>query len=245
MLLKAAQDSLGNSNVLAIIVSSPLLTTEEIESAYNLAADIKVPLQIIKLDLLQVEKIAVNNSDRCFFCKQHLFQSIIDVACRAGCQSVLEGSNISDLNDYRPGSEAISMMEMVRSPLAECGLTKSHIRELARYLGLPNWNKPAQSCLASRIPYGTRLTAETLAKISDAEARIKELGFAQVRVRYHGALARIEIAPQDLLHILDPEILKKIATEVKTCGFTYVALDMDGYRAGSANEILLSEDRKS
>ncbi|NLV17728.1 MAG: ATP-dependent sacrificial sulfur transferase LarE [Syntrophomonadaceae bacterium] len=240
LLLKAARDSLGNSNVLAVTVSSPLVTAEEMELVYNLAAEIKVPLHLIKLDILQVENIAANNIDRCYFCKQHLFLSIIDVASQAGCCSVLEGSNVSDLDDFRPGSEAIARMEMVKSPLIECGLTKSHIRQLARYLNLPNWNKPAQSCLASRIPYGTRLTADNLTKVSDAEARIRKLGFMQVRVRYHGALARIEIAPQEFHLMLDPKILKRLAAEVKACGFTYAALDMDGYRAGSANEILHS-----
>lgn len=238
LLLKTALDCLGKPNVLPMLVSSPLISQPELEESVEIAAHLGAELHVIRADPLQMEKVSRNLRDRCFFCKEYLFGLITDLAAAEGCEAVMEGSNLSDTEDYRPGMEAIRNFDLVRSPFIECGVTKTEIRSLARSLSLDNWNKPSQACLASRIPYGTRLTADNLEKIAAAEHRIRQMGIKQVRVRYHGDLARIELAPQELPAVLNQITLKRIADAVKDCGFTYVALDLEGYRPGSMNEAL-------
>lgn len=238
LLLKIALDCLGKPNVLAVMVSSPLVSQTELDESAEIAANLGSDLRVIKAAPLQIEKIARNQRDRCFFCKEYLLGLITDLASVEGYEAVVEGSNVSDIDDYRPGMEAVRKFDLVRSPFIECGVTKMEIRTLARSLSLDNWNKPSQACLASRFPYGTRLEADSLAKVAAAEHLIKQMGIKQIRVRYHGDLARIEISPKELPAILNKISLSKIADAVKPCGFTYVALDLDGYRPGSMNEAL-------
>lgn len=236
LLLKTAIDCLGRSNVLATMVSSTMIAGWEQEEALEVASCLGVKLRIIGTDPLQIEEVARNHWDRCFFCKKHLFQLMTALAVEEGYEAVLEGSNASDTEDYRPGMDAIRSFDRIRSPFIECGVTKTQIRDLARYLSLDTWNKPSQACLASRIPYGTRLTPDILAKVAAAEKSLREMGINQLRVRYHGNLARIEISPEELTANLNLVTLNRISEAVKSCGFTYVALDLDGYRTGSMNE---------
>lgn len=242
LLLKIAIDCLGKSNVLAVMISSPLIARQELEEAADVASSLGTNLHTIRTDQLQIEEVTRNHRDRCFFCKEHLFQLIVELAIRKGCEAVLEGSNASDAEDFRPGTEAIRRFDLVRSPFIRCGVTKTEIRDIARSLSLNNWNKPSQACLASRIPYETRLTTDNLAKVALAEHSIRGMGINQVRVRYHGELARIEVASEELRTVLNLETLSQISQVVKSCGFTYVTLDLDGYRTGSMNEALKTQN---
>ncbi|MGI6549830.1 MAG: ATP-dependent sacrificial sulfur transferase LarE [Syntrophomonadales bacterium] len=238
LLLKIALDCLGNSNVLAIMVSSPLIAGQELEEAREAAVDLGADLRTIRTDPLQIEEVSRNHIDRCFFCKKHLFQLITDLAVDAGCEAVLEGSNASDTEDYRPGMDAIKSFDLVKSPFIKCGITKAEIRDMAKSLSLKTWNKPSQACLASRIPYGTRLSADRLAQVASAEHCLKKMGINQVRVRHHGDLARIEVSPKELPAVLNLTMLNQISEALKSCGFTFVALDLDGYRTGSMNQAI-------
>lgn len=229
LVLKAALDSLGTFNVLAAMLASPLVPAAEVEKATSLATSLGATVRVINVNQLEIEEIAANPPDRCFYCKQNMMQTLVDMAQSEGCQAVLEGSNASDLTDYRPGFKAVQSLEMVYSPLLKCGLNKAQIRTLARRLGLDNWDQPPQACLATRIPYGIRLSPEILSQVNAAENQIKNLGITCVRVRYHGELARIEIAPHELEEALNMDFLKQLSWEVKACGFTYVTLDTDGY----------------
>jgi len=237
LLLKVALDSLQERNVLAATVSSPLLPQRELEAAVDLAKKLHAPHRVIETDELQDAEISANPPDRCYFCKSHTFELLTGIARREGYRGVLVGTNKSDENDYRPGMKAARSFEMVKSPLLDCGINKEEVRRLAKALGLDNWNKPAAACLASRIPYGEALTSEKLNMIAQAEARLADLGLSQVRVRCHGSLARVEVGEGDLPKVLNTAMLRLLSREVKSCGFTYVALDADGYRTGSLNEV--------
>ena len=181
-----------------------------------------------------------NNSDRCYHCKSELFGLLIRVAEAQGLEHVVDGSNLDDLSDHRPGRRAASELGVL-SPLAAVGLTKPEIRELAQELGLPNWNKPSMACFASRFPYGERITDDGLARVSAAEQSLRDLGISQFRVRAHGPVARIEIAPEELQSAWD--LRERIASAVRSAGFAYASLDLDGYRTGSMNEVLATAGR--
>jgi uncharacterized protein len=241
LVLKVAVDCLGKQNVLAVTVRSPLIPPRDLETAVRIARELQAPHRIIETDELQDAQIVANTPQRCYYCKRHTFELLTGLAHREGYRRVLEGSNGSDTRDYRPGLAAVRSFEMVRSPLLDCGLEKSEVRQIARLLGLKNWNQPARPCLASRIPYGEPLSLKKLEMVSEAEARLADLGITNVRVRYHGQVARIEIDPDEMAGVLKPELLRQISGEVKACGFTYVALDLDGYRTGSLNEVIDDE----
>ncbi len=241
LVLKVSVDCLGKQNVLAVTVRSPLIPLRDLETAVRIARELQAPHRIIETDELQDAQIVANTPQRCYHCKRHTFELLTDLARREGYKYVLEGSNRSDTRDYRPGLEATRSFEAVRSPLLDCGLEKSEVRQIARLLGLKNWNQPARPCLASRIPYGEPLSLKKLEMVSEAEARLADLGITNVRVRYHGQVARIEIDPDEMAGVLKPELLHQISGEVKACGFTYVALDLDGYRTGSLNEVIDDE----
>ena len=244
LVLRTAIQALGPENVLAVTVVSPLMPERDQGTAAAVAADMGARRRIVKTDELQDEAIAANPSNRCFYCKSNTFGLLTAIAGEEGYQAVLDGTNRSDCGDYRPGMAAIRGFETVHSPLLECGLAKPEVRRLARQLGLPNWNLPAQACLASRIPYGEPLTLEKLEQIARAEAILIEFGLENVRVRHHGQIARIEVAPEELVKVLKPELLQEISRRIKVCGFTYAALDLDGYRTGSLNEVLASTERQ-
>lgn len=178
-----------------------------------------------------------NPPNRCYYCKSELYSKLNQLALERGFAVVCDGTNADDVGDYRPGREA-AKERGVRSPLLECGLTKSEIRELSRRAELPTWDEPASACLSSRVPYGQIVTIEKLSMVDTAEMALRHLGFRHVRVRHHGDVARIEIAEQEMPRALDPAMAGRISAALKAVGFKYVALDLEGYRTGSLNEVL-------
>lgn len=232
-LLKVSIDVLGSENVLALTAVSPTYPRAERQEAQELAASMGARMVMFDSAEMEDENFLANTRDRCYFCKTRLFKAVRDIAGREGYVAILEGSNADDLRDFRPGRKACQELG-VRSPLLEAGLTKEEIRTLSGELGLKTFDKPAQACLSSRIPYGTAITARRLEEIELSEAFIKTLGISQVRVRHHGATARIEAEEKDFPVILEHR--DRIASELMRIGFTYIALDLHGYRMGSMNE---------
>jgi uncharacterized protein len=180
-----------------------------------------------------------NPSNRCYFCKHELYSLLQGIAGARGIRYVVDGNNLDDTGDYRPGRKAGAELE-VRSPLIEAGLRKDDIRELSRQHGLPTWNQAASACLSSRIPYGSPVTVEKLRMIDLGEELLRSLGFHQFRVRHHGEVARIEFSPEEMPRALRPEVFETLGREFRKIGFRYVAVDVDGYRSGSLNEALTS-----
>lgn len=238
LLLKVTADVQGASNVLAVTACSPLVPARDLEEAADLARVLGVQHRLLDINQLEVPEIASNPPDRCYYCKRYIFEKLAGIALAEGYQAVLEGSNLTDLDDYRPGRRAIESLPLVKSPLLNAGLQKEDIRQMAKKLGLPNWNRPSAACLASRIPYGEPLTAARLEMVERAEALLAGLGFLQVRIRCHGSLARLELGPEDFERALQPEMLRTIAVAVKSCGFAFVTLDLEGYSTGSLNRLL-------
>ena len=178
-----------------------------------------------------------NGPDRCFHCKDELFTRLAEVGRERGYEHIIYGVNLDDLSDYRPGQNA-ARQHRAAAPLSDAGLTKAEIRELSRLAGLPTWDRPASACLSSRIPYGTPVTIENVKTVEVGEEEIKALGFRQFRVRFHGEIVRIEIAPAEMGRALDPEMARRFTEIFKSLGFQYVTLDLEGYRQGSLNEVL-------
>lgn len=216
--------------VLAVTVSSPLVPPAEVEEAGRTAARLGVPWEKIALDPLADPDFRRNPPDRCYYCKKLVYEGLWERARAGGFAVVLDGENADDAHVYRPGSRA--RLELgVRSPLQEAGLTKAEIRELARAAGLEAWDKPSSPCLATRFPYGEEIRPELLARVLEAEEFLRSLGCREVRVRCHGRLARLEVAPADLSRVF--EARRAVASFLKELGFLYVALDLEGYRSGS------------
>jgi pyridinium-3,5-biscarboxylic acid mononucleotide sulfurtransferase len=232
--LKVAYDVLGD-RAIALTADSPSLSREELRSAEQIAAGIGAKHVLIPVDEMEDPRYLANNPDRCYFCKSHTYEDLIPYAQAHGFQHVVDGNNADDVNDHRPGRQA-AQERGVRSPLQEAGMHKSEIRQYARELGLPNWNKPAAACLSSRIPYGTAVTVGALSQIENAENYLRSLGFGQLRVRHHGDVARIELEGEDLPRALD--LRDDIARQLRSLGFLYVTLDLSGFRTGSMNEVL-------
>ncbi len=237
-LLAEAAHVLGKS-AKAALINSPALPRADFQQARQLAQQFGTQLFILNTSELSIPEIRKNTSQRCYFCKLHLFEELEKLA-----QSItepvviIEGSNWDDRDDYRPGLQALAEKNII-SPLMEVRLTKSEIRFLSREMGLPTYNKPAAACLYSRIPYGETITAQRVQRVEAAETAIRNLGFRQVRVRDHaGKLARIEIPADDIPRLLAAEIREKILTALKHAGYLYVTLDIQGYRTGSMNEAL-------
>lgn len=226
--------------VIAVTAFSPTHPQQEQEAARGLARLFSADHREITGDEINLEGFRTNPPDRCYHCKKHLFSKIEEIRMQEGCEVVLDGSNVDDLSDFRPGLRALKELG-VRSPLQEAGLGKSEIRALSQEMDLPTWNKPSLACLASRIPYGTEITEEALTRIDRCEAFLLERVKGSVRVRYHGNLARIEVASAAF-----PELLthrEAIIGFFKQQGFAYVTLDLEGYRTGSMNEVLLQSER--
>lgn len=200
-----------------------------------------IPHQTVTIDFLSIPGVAGNPSDRCYHCKRALLHAFTQTAQQAGFPVVVEGSNVDDLDDYRPGRRAL-MESPVKSPLCDAGFTKAEIRELSRELGLSTWAKPSMACLASRVPYGVPLTQENLRMVGEAEAFLHTMGFGQVRVRFHGTTARIEGMPEDFARFLEPHIRETISKQFEAIGFSYTALDLRGYRTGSLNETVSKKE---
>ena len=234
-LLKMAAEVLGTEKVLAVTAQSPTYTLREFEESRQLAHDLGVRQMIINTEELEKDDFAANPPERCYFCKLELFSSLLRIAGTEGASDIADGTNLDDLSDYRPGRKAAKEMG-VRSPLLEAGMTKDDIRFFSREMGLPTWNKPACACLSSRFPYGTRITREKLAQVERGEDYLRSLGFGQFRLRHHGELARIEISRAQFPLMM--ENAAEVARKLKASGFTYVAMDLEGYRTGSMNEVL-------
>ena len=243
--LKASIDVLGNENVWAVTGDSESLLPEELELCRKLISDLGLGngnFIEIKTDEMSNPDYRKNPIERCFHCKAELFGRLWDIARKVGADHVLDGSNADDINDWRPGRKAAEKSNVV-SPLAETGITKNEIREIARELGLPNWNKPSLACLASRIPYGSKITEKKLLQVAEAERFLRSLGFSQIRVRHYGDMARLEFLKTEMKKIFENELIDKISSKLKSIGFTHVTLDLQGYRSGSMNENISKDGR--
>lgn len=229
-LLAAAAECLGE-DVLAVTGLSPSIPAAEREEAVQLAGQFGVQHRFIETTEMERPGYVANAPDRCYFCKTDLFEKLRALAQAEGCAWVIDGSNLDDQGDLRPGREA-ARQQGVRSPLVEAGLTKAAIRELSHAMDLPTWDKPAMACLASRIPHGTPVTIERLGQVEAAEAALRALGFQQVRVRHHESIARIELPPGERARLLDPALAEEVSQRVKAAGYQYVVLDLEGYRPG-------------
>ena len=236
LLLKTARDVLGRG-AYAVTAVTEVHTAAEIKEAKGVAAAIGVPLRVLRASVLDQPAFAANPPDRCYHCKNALFSRFREIARAKGIPFIVDGSNVDDTSDFRPGQRALRELG-VRSPLREAGLGKQEIRALSRWLGLPTADRPSLACLASRFPYGTTIGLENLRRVGAAEDVLRKLGFTQVRVRHHGAIARLEIEPGRFPALMKKDVRAKAVRALKKLGWKYVALDLDGYRTGSLNEVL-------
>src|SRR3989440_4770423 len=218
LVLKVALDVLGAENVIAATGVSPSLPQRELQSVKDLAAVLAAPLQLIETSEMESANYTSNPSNRCYYCKTELYSKLTALSAEKGFNSILNGLNLDDTGDYRPGINAAKEWN-IRSPLLEAGLTKSDVRELANRLKLPNWQKPALACLSSRIPYGTPVTIQSLSQIENAEDFLRDLGFANVRVRHHSNLARIEVDADDLPRLLQEPLRTELINHFKSLGY--------------------------
>jgi len=236
LLLAVAGQELGQ-RALAVTARSETYPEEEFHQAAELARSLGVPMEVIHTGELDIEGFSRNPPERCYYCKLELFRRIREVAAARGIEYVADGANLDDTDDFRPGLRAGAELG-VRSPLCEVGLTKAEVRALSRALGLPTWDKPALACLASRFPYGEPITAEKLRQVAQAEALLRRLGYRQCRVRHHGSIARIEVPADEVPTLTEPHRRREVLQALKALGFTYVTVDLEGYRSGSMNEVL-------
>lgn len=235
-LLKVALDTLGQDKVLALTATSPTYPQFEFEEACRLAREFGARHLVVDSNELEIPGFAQNDRRRCYHCKHELFSICGEKARELGYQAILDGSNLDDLSDHRPGRDAAAELA-VRSPLLEAGMGKQDIRTLSRRLQLSTADKQAFACLSSRFPYGTEITAARLEQVDRCETFLRRQGINNYRVRYHDTIARIEVAPAELNLFLQEELRQKIVAEFKAAGFAYVALDLQGYRTGSMNEV--------
>jgi uncharacterized protein len=239
LLLRAALDALESERVLAVTATSPVYPRRETEAAGELARALGARHRFVPASQMEDEQFLRNPPRRCYFCKLGILQRLVMLAHEEDLAWVVEGANADDADDYRPGMQAVREIPGVRSPLEEVGLTKAEVRALSKQLGLPTWDKPARPCLATRFPYGARITPEGLARVEAAETFLDELGFGELRVRDHGDVARIEVSAGEIARLAQPEVRERIVSRFKELGYAYVTLDLEGYRRGSLNEIQL------
>ncbi len=239
-LLKTCIDTLGSKNVLACIAAGPSLPKSQLDRAIELAKDMQAAVETVEPNELADKAYWANEADRCFHCKSHLFKILKHLAKEKGYNYVLCGSNLDDYDDYRPGNKAVKVFD-IQCPLAEAQMTKKDIRQLSRKLNLPTADIPASPCLASRISYGDKITEHKLSQVEQAEEFLRSLGFVEFRVRHHSQTARIEVHDADIAKVIT--MRKKIAEKLKSLGFKFVAVDLEGFRSGSLNEILSQEEK--
>ena len=244
LLLKVFRDTLDEKRVLAITAVSDTYSKSEKIMAEKLAQFIGVKHITLQTTETDDPDFIDNNAKRCYYCKKSFYKELLQIAHVHGFAIICDGSNIDDLNDYRMGKKAAEEFG-VRSPLIEAGIGKEDVRAISRELGLPEWDRPANPCLASRIPYGNKITLEKLSTVEQSEEFIKSLGFSTVRVRHHGEIARIEVPQGDIERIMDVPIRKTIAENLKKFGFNWISVDIEGYRMGSMNEVLNLEKNMS
>lgn len=242
-LLKIAHEVLGD-RVIAVTASSCSFPKRELNEAVDFCKKEGIRHMICESEELEIEGFCKNPKNRCYLCKKELFEKIRIIAGENGIEYIAEGSNMDDNGDYRPGLIAVAELG-IKSPLRACGLTKEEIRILSRELGLPTWDKQSFACLSSRFVYGEEITREKLSMVDQAEQLLLDLGFHQVRVRIHGTIARIEIQPEEFEKLLGENIRSRITAELKAYGFSYVTMDLQGYRTGSMNETLESKAQLS
>ena len=233
-LLKVASDELGQYAI-ADTIHAMMHSDRDIEESKNYANEFGVNHIVVNIDNFKVEKFIENNSDRCYHCKKEVFKVVKEIAAKHNIKYVLDGTNLDDLSDFRPGLKALEELDII-SPLKECGLTKDDIRQLSKDMELNTHNKPAFACLATRIPYGTKITKELLKKIEKSEEYLISVGFKQFRVRAHNDIARIEVGKDEIHKFFNEDLLNKTNKKLKEIGFKYVTLDMAGYEMGSMNK---------
>ncbi|MEG6585290.1 ATP-dependent sacrificial sulfur transferase LarE [Dendrosporobacter sp. 1207_IL3150] len=236
-LAAAAARAVGDKAI-AVTACSETLPESERSEAIEFADNIGIKHQLLNISELESTDFVANDAKRCYYCKKQRLGAIAVWGKAQGYEWVLEGSNADDTSDYRPGLQAVEEMAGVRSPLLEAGLTKAEIREISQQWGLPTWDKPSAACLSSRIVYGLPVTAERLKQVEFAEAFVRKFCSNQIRVRHHGNMARIEVSSQDIPVLAQPNTAAAITSELKKLGFTFVVLDLQGYRTGSMNEVL-------
>ncbi len=241
-LLYAAKEALGDK-VVAVTATSCSFPIREFNEAKTYCEEQGIRHMVVASEELKIEGFSHNPKNRCYLCKRELFGKIRAMAEREGLKEVVEGSNLDDNGDYRPGLMAIAELD-IKSPLRRIGFTKEQIRILSEYFGLPTWNKQSFACLASRFPYGEEITEQKLKMVDKAEQFLLDRGFHQLRVRIHGNIARIELMPDELLKIMEEKMRTEVYDELKKIGFDYVTLDMKGYRTGSMNETLSEEEKR-
>ena len=236
LLAVAAWDALGE-RALAVTAASPSLAPEELEDAGEYARRFGFAHRIVETHEVDDPRYAANDGARCYFCKVNLYSVLQPLAKAEGYAWIANGTNLDDLGDYRPGIAA-GKEHGARSPLVEAELTKADVRALSKERGLPSWDKPAQACLSSRIPYGTTVTVEALTRVARAESHLRALGFRQLRVRHHDTIARIEVGPEDFARLGDDETRRGVVERFRSLGYLYVTLDLAGYEMGSLNKAL-------
>lgn len=242
LLLKVAVDVLGE-NAVAMIGRSETYPTREFEEAVRIAESIGARYVVVNTEETDIIKFKENPVNRCYFCKTELFGKLEEIARREGLKCIADGTITDDVGDFRPGMKA-KAENNVRSPLLEAGFSKAEVRELSQHLGLPTWDKPAFACLSSRFPYGMSITKENLAKVDNAETFLRDEGFRFFRVRFHDErTARIEVGKEEIHRLLDDDLRERLVAHLKQLGFTYVTLDLQGYRTGSMNEVVPVEVR--
>lgn len=241
LLLKVAHEVLGEK-VVAVIATSETYPEEEINEAVRIAQEMQVRHKVIESQEMEISEFVSNPPQRCYYCKTELFSKIKQIAEEENTPYVLDGANFEDLQDFRPGSQAAQELG-IRSPLKEVELTKADIRDLSQALGLSTWDKPSMACLSSRFPYYTEINSEGLIQVGKAEEFLRSLGFSQIRVRHHDSIARIEVLPDEIPKLAAPGIRDKIVDYFTEIGYTYITLDLAGYRSGSLNEPLSSAQK--
>jgi uncharacterized protein len=238
-LASVASEVLGQ-RALAVLAHSPVYPPHERKEAEALAGKLGFRFATIESNALGNPQFVANSPDRCYYCKRELFQQLRETASAEGLDWVADGSNYDDLGDYRPGRKALAESG-IRSPLCEVELTKDEIRRLSKIRGLPTWDRPASPCLASRIPYGTPVTRDILRSVADGERYLRNLGIRECRLRHHDSIARIEVDEKGMSLLLDNKIRQDLVKQIKALGYTYVTLDLGGYRSGSLNEGLIED----
>jgi pyridinium-3,5-biscarboxylic acid mononucleotide sulfurtransferase len=242
-LLKIAVEVLG-SRALAVIGRSATYPTHEFEEALDLARGIGARCRIVQTEETDILKFRENPPDRCYYCKNELFGKLHGIAQEEGITWVADGTIVDDVGDFRPGMRARNEQQ-VRSPLLESGFSKKDVRDASHVLGLPTWDKPSFACLSSRFPYGTGITRENLRRVDDAETFLRTHGFRSFRVRFHDSnTARIEVGPGELPRLLGDDLREAVVRHLKSLGFTYITIDLQGYRTGSMNEVLSDAEKE-
>ncbi|AOZ95319.1 ATP-dependent sacrificial sulfur transferase LarE [Butyrivibrio hungatei] len=242
-LLYAAKEALGDK-VMAVTASSCSFPKRELNEALEYCKSQGIKHEVVESEELKIEGFSHNPKNRCYLCKHELFEKIRKIADDNGMKEVAEGSNLDDNGDYRPGLQAVAELG-VKSPLREIGFSKEQIRIMSNYLGLPTWDKQSFACLSSRFPYGEEITEKKLSMVDKSEQLLLDLGFHQLRVRIHGDMARIELDPAEFDKFMQEDVRTKVYDKLKEFGFTYVTLDLKGYRTGSMNETLSADELKS